>query len=398
MSNNKYKATNKEQSTIRLTQQRANYRIQAFKNELGEVPNNVVKFNFAERTLYGRVDENLNTIYPNRNSLKMLPNDNEILYVMDFVYEPFRLLQNKMEQATFMKQIPNDPILSQMTPYVAYQEPLGLYLDYMESYLSTYNNTLDKSKIINYESWVNQFFYWTKRNGPQFPLTYSNFHRTKKSNIFASGLAISIAELDSGNDPIKEDLFLNNKTLEFYLNAAKQFGFSVSKDSPWLLVSDLNSPASIIYHKNYNLSSINQIFTEKYSLCYVRDRDLLQQILEFGFKEYVNINKFKKELKINKCNNININKIIYNNNINNIIYNNSYYNRLYIMARNIEEYSAYSSAELDRIIKNSEIFEKKLDKSEAMSYTNEQFRKLVTKRPGGLYSIQQKQQLASEDK
>ena len=68
------------------------------------------------------------------------------------------------------------------------------------------------------------------------------------------------------------------------------------------------------------------------------------------------------------------------------------------MARNIEEYSAYSSAELDRIIKNSEIFEKKLDKSEAMSYTNEQFRKLVKRRPGGLYSIQQKQQLASEDK
>lgn len=395
---NKFKATNKEESTIRLSQQRANYRLQAFKDEFGEMPQNVVNFNFAERTQYGRIDQNLNTIYPNEKHMKMLPNNDEVLFVMDFVHEPFILLQNKMKQATRMKQIPNDPILSQMIPRVAYQNPLDLYLDHMEGYLDIYNKSLDASKIDNYESWVNQFFQWTKRNGPNFPLTFSNFHRTKISNIYTSGLAISIAELDKDNDPIKEDLFLNNKTLEFYLNAAKQFGFSVSKDAPWLLVSDLNSPASIIYHEMFDLSSINEIFSVKYSLCYIQDRDLLRQILEFGYKEFVNKNKFKKELKINNCNKIDIKLINYNKLINNIKYNNLYYNKLYIIARNIEERSVYSSAELDRIIKNAEIFEKKLDKSEAMSYTNEQFRKLVTKRPGGLYSIQQKQQLASEDK
>ena len=395
---NKYNATNKEESTIRLAQQRANYRLQAFKTELGETPQNVVNFNFAERTQYGRVDQNLNTIYPIEKNLKMLPNNDEVLLVMDFVHEPFILLQNKMKQATRMGLIPNDPILSQLIPRVAYQNPLDLYLDHMEGYLDLYNKSLDITKIDNYESWVNQFFQWTKRNGANFPLTFSNFHRTKLSNIYTSGLAISIAELDKDNDPIKENLFLNNKTLEFYLNAAKQFGFSVSKNSPWLLVSDLNSPASIIYHENFNLSSVNQIFSEKYSLCYTQDRDLLRNILEFGYKEFVRENKFKKELSINKCNKIDIYNNIYNININNIKYNNSFYNKLYIIARDIEERSQFSSAEIDRIIINSEIFEKKLDKSEAMSYTNEQFRKLVTKRPGGLYSIQQKQLKASEDK
>lgn len=395
---NKYNATNKEESTIRLAQQRANYRLQAFKTELGEIPQNVVNYNFAERTQYGRVDQDLNTIYPIEKNLKMLPNNDEVLLVMDFVHEPFILLQNKMKQATRMGHIPNDPILSQMIPRVAYQNPLDLYLDHMEGYLDLYNKSLDMSKIDNYESWVNQFIQWTKRNGANFPLTFSNFHRTKLSNIYTSGLAISIAEIDKGNDPIKEDLFLNNKTLEFYLNAAKQFGFSVSKNTPWLLVSDLNSPASIIYHEMFGLSSINDIFSVKYSLCYNQDRDLLRNILEFGYKEFVNQNKFKKEFKLDNCNNINIKLINYNNLINNNKYNNLYYNKLYIIARDIEERSQYSSAELDRIIKNSEIFEKKLDKSEAMSYTNEQFRKLVTRRPGGLYSIQQKQLKASEDK
>lgn len=395
---NKYKATNKEESTIRLSQQRANYRLQAFKNELGEVPQNVVKFNFAERTQYGRVDENLNTVFPIEKQMKMLPNDDEVLFIMDFLYKPFTLLQNKMKQATRMGHIPNDPILSQMKPIVAYQNPLNLYLDYIEDYIDVFNKSLDTSNVQSYETWVNEFFNWTKRNGANFPLTFSNFHRTKLSNIYTSGLAISIAELDKDNDPIKENLFLNNKTLEFYLNAAKQFGFSVSKESPWLLVADLNSPALSLYLENLNLSSINQIFSQKYSLCYTKDRDLLRQALEFSYKEFVKENKFKKEFKLDNCNKINIKLINYNNLINNNKYNNLYYNKLYIIARNIEEYSAYSSAELDRITKNSEIFEKRLDKSEAMSYTNEQFRKLVLKRPGGLYSIQQKQLKASEDK
>jgi hypothetical protein len=395
---NKYRATNEEDSTIILTQQRANYRLQAFKSELGEMPQNVVKFNFAERTQYGRVDENMNTVYPNSKHLSMLPSDEEVFFVMDFLTEPFKLLQNKMKQATRMRQIPNDPILSQMKPFRAYQNPQNLYLDFIEEYLLIFNSSVDKSKISNYGSWLNEFLQWTKQNGPQFPLTFSNFHRTKLSNIYTSGLAISIADLDSDKDPLKEDLFLNNKTLEFYLNAAKQFGFSVSKDVPWLLVADLNSPSLSLYLNNLDLSSVNEIFSQKYSLCYVKDVDLLRRTLERGFKDFITNNPYRKEFKLNKCNNININNIIYNNNINNIKYNNSFYNKLYITMRNIEEYSVYTSAELGRIQQKQEIFEKKLDKSEALGYTNEQFRKLVLRRPGGLYSIQQKQKHRSEEK
>ena len=392
---NKFKATNEQASTIKLTGQRANYRIQAFKDSNGEVPDNVVNFNFAERTQYGRIDQNLNTVYPKQSSLKLLPNNSRALYVIDFVKDQFLSLQKKMKQATMMKHIPSDPLFSDLTPMVAYEDPLNLYLDYMEEYIASHNKS-NLSHVKGYQSWVDSFFDLAKRNGKNYPLTFSNFHRTKMSNIFTSGLAISIAELDSGNDPIKENLFLNNKCLDFYLNAAKQYGFSVSKNSPWLLVADLNSPASKVYHNKFDLSSVNEIFFQKYSLCFSRDRDLLKNILEFGYNEFKDINKSKKLLNINKCNKININNIIYNN-INNNKYNNSFYNKLYIIARNIEEDFLYSSAELDRIIKNSEIYENKLDKQQAMSYTNEQFRKLVKRRPGGLYSIQQKQQQASED-
>ena len=395
---NKYNAKNDLDSTIRLAQQRANYRLEAFKTELGEQPENVVDFNFAERTQYGRVNQNMNTIYPRGTKMKLLPNDEEALFVQNFVHKPFVLLQNKMKQATRMRQIPNDPILSSLKPIRAYENPENLYLNFIEDYVSIFNTTIRLDRVSNYGDWVDQFVIWTKRNGPQFPLTFSNFNRTKLSNIYTSGLAVSIAELDADKDPLKENLFLNNKALEFYLNAAKQFGFSVSKDTPWLLVADLNSPAMSLYLEEFDLSSVNEIFFNNFSLCYEKDVALLRRVMEKGFKSFVEDNPYKKQFSINACDNINVNVLNYNNIINNNKYNNIFYNKLYIIARNIEEYSAYTSAELDRIQQKQEIFEKKLDKLEALSYTNEQFRKLVVRRPGGLYSIQQKQRERSEDK
>lgn len=395
---NKYNAKNDLQSTIQLAQQRANYRLEAFKAELGEQPENVVDFNFAERTQYGRVNQNMNTVYPRGTKMKLLPNDEEALFVQNFVHKPFVLLQNKMKQATRMRQIPNDPILSSLKPIRAYENPENLYLNFIEDYISIFNTTIRLDRVSNYGDWIDQFVIWTKRNGPQFPLTFSNFNRTKLSNIYTSGLAISIAELDADKDPLKENLFLNNKALEFYLNAAKQFGFSVSKDTPWLLVADLNSPAMSLYLEEFDLSSVNEIFFNNFSLCYEKDVALLRRVMEKGYRAFVEDNPYKKQFSINACDNIDVNILNYNNIINNNKYNNIFYNKLYIIARNIEEYSAYTSAELDRIQQKQEIFEKKLDKLEALSYTNEQFRKLVLRRPGGLYSIQQKQRERSEDK
>ena len=395
---NKYKAKNDLESTIKLAKERANYRLQAFKKELGKKPENVVNFNFAERTQYGRVNQNMNTICPKASQLKLLPNEEQVLFVQNFVQKPFTLLQNKMKQASMMRLIPSDDIVSDIKPFRAYQNPENLYLDFIEEYVGLFNTSVDLDKVSNYGDWINEFIIWTKANGPQFPLTFSNFNRTKLSNIYTSGLAISIAELDADKDPLKEELFLNSRSLEFYLNAAKQFGFSVSRDTPWLLVADLQSPAMSLYLKELNLSSINNVFFDNFSLCYEKDIPLLKRVLERGYKLFVQQNPYRKDFNVNACDNIKINILNYNNNINNNKYNNIFYNKFYIVARNIEEYSAYTSAELDRIQQKQEIFEKKLDKLEALSYTNEQFRKLVLRRPGGLYSIQEKQRERSEDK
>ena len=179
---------------------------------------------------------------------------------------------------------------------------------------------------------------------------------------------------------IQKEIFLNDKQHGFYLNAAKQYGFNVHQNAPWILIADLNSPALLLYLKKYNLSSENLIFSENFSLCYERDLELLTNIFSYNWNLF--IERYKKNTIIDttcfntRINNINYNIIINNNKIYNIIN--------YINIRNTEEYSRYSKAELDRIKQKAIFFEKKLDKTKSIGYVNEQFRLLSTKRPGSL--------------
>ena len=113
------------------------------------------------------------------------------------------------------------------------------------------------------------------------------FQKSKKSNIFTSGLAISFSNESAGDDGAKEKLILSDKQLGFYLNAAKQYGFSVHQNSPWILVADLNSPAMSVYTTKYDLSTAKQIFSTNYDLCYKRDIELLTNVLEYNWLKYL---------------------------------------------------------------------------------------------------------------
>ena len=93
-----------------------------------------------------------------------------------------------------------------------------------------------------------------------FPITFSGFQRSRQSTIFSSGLAIDIAGVSFSDDEQKQNLLFDSRSFEFYLALAKQYGFSVNKRNPGVLISDLASPVTSEYRNNYDLSTINLVF------------------------------------------------------------------------------------------------------------------------------------------
>jgi|21_taG_2_1085346.scaffolds.fasta_scaffold05023_2 hypothetical protein len=374
----KYKGSKDTESTKQLVSERVKYKLDPFRDI-----SNVIDYNFSDRVYYGRINKNYNSMYVNEETLSGINNSmnpHSAPRCVNFVADALHAFLRKMDQAKLMGRIDSDSFFNNLRVHKAYENPQELYVSFVNEYLSSFNNLVNKEKINNFKDWMAGLIDWNTKNGSNFPLTFSGFQKSKRSNIFTSGMAISFSSESADDDSMKEKMFLNDKQLEFYLSAAKQYGFNVHQNAPWIIVADINSPAMSLYTKKYDLSTENEIFLNNFSLCYERDIDLLKKLLQHNWKLYISKNK-KITLLDTKCNKTKVSNIYINNNIN---INNIYYIINYINIRNTEEYGRYSKPELDRIIKKAIFFEKKLDKSKSISYINEQFRVLSVKRPGTL--------------
>ena len=99
---------------------------------------------------------------------------------------------------------------------------------------------------------------------------------------------------------LKEEFFIDKPCVQFYLRVAKEYGFHVSKNAPWILIADLNSSATILYLEKYGLSSPRQTFSKYFIKTYLLDINLLSKALQNGYNDFVKFRKFEKEFEEEK--------------------------------------------------------------------------------------------------
>jgi len=391
----KFKGKNSIKSTIGIAFERSKYNVEALP-EVSFLDKSVVNFNFAERTLYGRVDEGLNVVIPRQESLKTIVSQETktTVTLVNFVADAFSEFERTFERARNSGKIrTNDPYLSSPKVFNAYHNPKDLYETYFSKVMRQFEQTFrDETKIISARDYFDQFLQYINKVTPTFPITYTAWQRSKFSSVFTSGLAIDLAGLAIDNDELKEN-FINSENFDFYKNSCIKHGFSIVKNSPWVIISDLDSPASSVYHTSYGVSSVSQIFSENFLLTSELDIDYLKQNLFRSYNNFVNSFPYRKTFNI--CNN---NKLITNNeyryNINiykfNSIFNNIYTIEYYNNIRYFEENTSFSISDRNNFSKNAKNLQKVFDISRAISYINEQYRSVYKSKPGGLNHVLKK--------
>ena len=396
----KFKGKNSIRSTRYLAQQRANYKTEAFPENGGLGPEQITDFTFAEKVLYGRVDQNLNPVVPINDFITPIPsgeagsNPSGIDFVVDALTEVilnFRL-------AVRVRNIPpDDPYLSKIEVFRGYESPIAKYEEYITGVMSFYNlmflsdQRLDE--VFNIEHYVKALIDFSNTYSSTISLSLSGFQLSRDNDIFSSGLAFDISGLAHDVDESKEDLFIENPIFDYYSNVAKQHGFSVSKNTPWVLVADLASPGMKTYRDARGLSSVNNIFSTRYQRTSELDIQLLKNAIFSFYNEFATSNPYTKVLTV--CNgrtksNIIRRRTISRATMDNIINDNILID-LYTNIRNNEEGSPYKTAEINLIKKNAKKLKDSLDMGNAISYIEEQYRSIRKFKPGGLNSVIKKQ-------
>ena len=178
------------------------------------------------------------------------------------------------------------------------------------------------------------------------------------------------------------------------MNLAKNVGFSVAKNSPWVLVADLASPAIKPYLQKYGITSVANVFETRYTQTHLSDLDKMIQGIITSYRQFVNQKPFFK--KINSCGSITTSELIYREQINNntiiqLNNNNNLLIELYCIIRNIEERNPLNELDLNKLIREAKNYQKTFDKPTAIGYINDRYRETRKFKDGGVNSVIRKQ-------
>ena len=393
----KFNGSNKIESTKTLFYERLDYNYNAFAEREGAGPIGVTDLNFFEKSYYGRVDVNLNSVVPDTQhiaQLKYAYNVDITHGAMDFVVDAFYNLTTLFKNASNDRRIPADDInLSMLVGKKAYSDPLVDYREYIQEMLNIFTNIYIPQNnlgpsVMNVKSFADNLMIFIDRMTDHYPITLTGWHRSNRASPFYSGLFINLASYALDQDSFKEMQFINKPVFDFYVNACVNNGFMVSHKNPSIICADLGSPAMKPHLKKHGIEETYRIFTDKYKQTHSIDIDEIKRMLFTGFNDFVNIRSFERERNYCERSNKMLSRIKTRNTINidtfNNIINNKYLINYYINIRNIEENKVFAITDLKRIQRQAIFFEKKFDINKAISYINEQFRSTFKSKVGGI--------------
>jgi len=209
---------------------------------------NIVDFSFGEKSYYGRMNyEELPIVLRDESVLTSIRSSHASLktpQVFGFVERLFNEMANVFRKKVQMGSISgNDPYLSELKAYRAFESPALVYRQYQERYLTKLGTALKSANppILDIGNLVHVMIAEMQPTLNIAPLTYGTFIKSKFNSIMTTGLAIEIANLPYEDDQQKINSFTQSPNWQAFVEVCNLHGFMIDATCPWRIVADLNS-------------------------------------------------------------------------------------------------------------------------------------------------------------
>jgi len=205
-----------------------------------------------DKNFYGRVDRFQNAIVPKKdpslyNHLTQVGSAN--IFVFNFVAEKFELLKRNIKIAGDINVIDRDNSV-----YADVSAKAGWY-NYENGYRSAmvalierfdeYLKSLDKRKfntIVTFEDYAKALVNFLGSGVYPSPITLTGVVLSTPMTPLVSGIAIEIAKESYSNDLLKYQSYLTDPNFNYFVKAARKYGFWVDRNGPWRIFADIFSP------------------------------------------------------------------------------------------------------------------------------------------------------------
>jgi hypothetical protein len=252
-----------------------------------------------DKSLFGKVDRAQNTVVLKSRKLKTFVDSSAV--AVDFVVDAFEALKNHIHGANVAGKLNNTTsgIITNMTVHRGWESSEKRYSNYMESLFSgflTYYMADRHNEIQSFETFVPHMRNFLLQSARNVAITRTNYMLTPLVSRRSSGLTVSIGNFDAGDDNHKYEEFISNPNFDVYRTCAKNFGFLVDKNMPWILTADLFSKPMHSYMVNYQTAAAAltpfNFFPNYYNLVCLSDIATLKRIFRSFYNEYDNLFPF----------------------------------------------------------------------------------------------------------
>ena len=344
----------------------------------------IVEFNFFEKIRYGHVNTKGVPIIPREEYMQPIIYSSEFAgVILDCcVYGVEQILKHFLDCIRF--GIIEEDQITEIAPIQAYTPPILEYRNGIVSNLDAFNkHIVDMNLLTNisdFDQYVKKFLDYFKINYKQMrPMTLAKHCLSRFASPLETGLAVKFFPTVFDVDQVKYDTLISSPNFQKYVDACRNFGFSVVKHTPNMVIFDINSAANVIPLQENEISSIENLFETRYTNSMEPSISTLRAQMVKGYNRFVDIKQVtlvprhcreglvyrKHVLPKFDINNIDNNNYI-NNNINNI----------YITFRYYEEQERMSIGKFNQIKNNVKFFQKRFDNDSVLGYINDEFQNL----------------------
>lgn len=202
-----------------------------------------------DKFLYGRIDQNQNTVVPRLINMKAIPSSGPAnVMALNVVVAAFEKFVRHMQKATWVRAVvpQGNPAMMNLEAVRAYESPNASYSQFTQNLFNAFLRNLSgtqKFAIRDFPSFLKFYRPYLLNVAQATPITKTNYILSSQASLMGSGLSISISNLDASNDAVKYKKFLSDPNFEFFRRCAKKYGFVVNKNAPWILTADLFTEA-----------------------------------------------------------------------------------------------------------------------------------------------------------
>jgi hypothetical protein len=322
---------------------------------------NLVDFEFAEKMLYGRVDQFFQPIVVNNLLLKpkrvpSVANSSQEVYALNFVVDMFEKLKKQFQKKLMKGEISSgEDFLSDLAAYKGYINPTSAYNAHLKSYTNAFEKIVKNRniKFLNFDQFVGKLTPFLSKTIRKRPFTLPAFIKSTYCPINVSGLVIEIADIKCDNDLEKIKKFYESRNWEFYLTTCANMGFMVDRNNPWRLVADISSAPMADASMAYGVETIEQIMNSVYKKAHRGYLDSFKVIM-YNMYSSLKRKRFTRLVETDQGGSRIVTQIPIEYSYQQFIedHDDAYFLKLYCKMRFIEEESKFTKSEQNRIIDN----------------------------------------------